>query len=157
MSPKNVRYKPKSSDSHSSAHPFQQASGRNECPSWDTFCPSQRPTLPMWAGFCSKKPLLLGISLKESTCLRNAALGCGKLTEQPWRARWIPNSCDLMEALHLAGPGKAQHKQHQLATSFERGWLQHITAIKLHAATTNNGYKASVATCRHVWCDFKRE
>jgi len=72
---------------------------------------------PTWVGFCSKKPPLFEISLKESMCLRNTTHGCGKLTEQPWRARWIPNSCDLMEALHLAGPGRAQQEQHQLATS----------------------------------------
>lgn len=136
---KKIRSHPKLSDSHSSALSFPQASGRSECPGWDIFCSGQRPTFPMWAGFCSKKPLLLGVSLKESLCLRNAAYGCGKLTEQPWRARWIPDSCDLMEALHLAGRGRAQHEQHQLANSFERGWLQHITAINLHTATTNNG------------------
>lgn len=62
-----------------------------------------------------------------------------------------------MEALHLAGPGKAQQEQHQLAASLEEGWWQCITAIKPHAVTINNGDQDSAQAHRQALYGFKKK
>lgn len=62
-----------------------------------------------------------------------------------------------MEALHLAGPGRAQQEQYQLAASLEKGWWQSITATKPHAVAINNGDQDSAQVPRHALCDFKKE
>lgn len=129
---------------------MQQASGSNERPTWDIFCSGQRPVPPVWAGFCSKEALLLTASWKDSTCLRKAAWRCGELTRQLWRAGWTPDSRDSMQVLQVAGPGRTRRENHQSATSPERGCSQHIAALELHEAPTNNGYKVSTVTRRHV-------
>lgn len=101
---------------------FTATSSRQKAPVEMSFVLSKDLCCQCELEFAPRKPVSWSI-MKGKYMPKKCCPWCRKLTGQLWRARWVPNSCGLMEALHLAGPGGTQHEQHQLATSFERGWL----------------------------------